>query len=178
MNLRDQIVAEAMTWRHTPYHDHEGLKGFGVDCAHFPLRLCQAFGRAPTDFKVPYYSPQQWLNSPQQAVSIHSRGKFHLRVEDRTMFNIVAQLAKAELRGPWNDKPSANIPIIERDPLPADFVLYKVVASWTHLAFIVHWPEFVLHPVIKLGVIGSHGTNEGFWHRAPRRFFSILGEGE
>lgn len=172
MSLRDQIVAEAMTWKNTPYHDHAGLKGCGVDCAYFPLRLCQAFGRAPMDFKVPYYSPQQWLNSPTQT------DRRHLRVEDRTMFDIVVKLAKTEIRGPWNESPSANLPLIDREPLPADFVLYKVVASWTHLAFIVRWPDYVLHPVKNLGVIGSHGTNEGFWQRAQHRFFSILQEGE
>lgn len=172
MTLRERIVEEAKTWAGTPYHDHAGVKGAGVDCAFFPLRLCQAFDRAPVDFKVPYYSPQQWLNSKSQI------DKHKLRVEDRTMFNIVSSLAKTELRTRWSEDPVSGVRLVDREPLPADFVLYRVAASWTHLAFIVTWPEFVLHPVIRRGVIGSHGLNEGFWQRTPHRFFSILEEGE
>lgn len=158
MTLREHIVSEALTWIGTSYVDHAGLKGAGVDCAYMPLRICQAVGRAPMDFVVPYYSPQQWINSPTQ------RDKMKLRVIDHTMENIVLQLAKRE--------------ITEAEAKPGDFVLYKVVASWTHLAIIIRWPDYVLHPVKGRGVIGSHGTAEGYWERAPRRFFSILEKGE
>jgi cell wall-associated NlpC family hydrolase len=158
VTLREQIVAESTSWIGTPYVDHQGLKHCGTDCAFFPLRICQAVGRAPLDFKVPYYSPQQWINGRSQI------DKMKLRVVDTTMEDIVLRLAKRE--------------ITEAEALPGDFVLYKVVASWTHLAVIIRWPDYVLHPIKHIGVCGSHGTNEGFWARTPRRFFSILNEGE
>jgi cell wall-associated NlpC family hydrolase len=158
MTLREQIVLEALSWIDTPYADHAGIKHCGCDCAFFPLRLCQAVGRAPLDFAVPKYSPQQWINSKDQI------DKMKLRVVDHTMEDIVVRLAHRE--------------ITEAEVLPGDFVLYKVLASWTHLAVIIHWPDYVLHPVVGLGVIGSHGTAEGFWERAPRRFFTIVDEGE
>jgi cell wall-associated NlpC family hydrolase len=156
--IRKKIAEEALTWRKTPYHDHAGIKFVGVDCAHFPLRVFQAVDRIPKDFVVPYYSPQQWLNSPSQ------KDKFHLRVEDKTFLNIVLQFAKREIK--------------EEEVQPGDFVIYKVVASWTHGGIIIKWPEYVLHPIIGLGVVGSHGTTEGFLQGRPRRFFSVFTEEE
>lgn len=172
MSIREEIVAEAMTWIDTPYHDHAGLKGCGVDCAYFPLRVYQKFGKIPLNFKPPKYSPQQWLNSPSQT----DRRK--LKIEDRTFFNIVTKFARYELKTPWSDEPSSGLPLIEAEPKPGDFVIYKMVASWTHGAIIVNWPDYVLHPVIDRGIMGSHGTNEGFWKGRAHRFFTVLEPGE
>ena len=154
MTTRQQIVAEALSWRGTPYHDHAGVKYCGVDCAFFPLRVFQAVDRIPKDFVVPYYSPQQWLNSPSQ------KDKFNLKFEDKTFLNIVLKFARQE--------------ITEDEVKPGDFVIYKVAASWTHGGIVVHWPEYILHPIKGLGVVGSHGTNEGFLLNRPRRFFSVF----
>jgi cell wall-associated NlpC family hydrolase len=151
---RAAIVRETTSWVGTRYHDHAGIKHVGVDCAYLPLRVYQAVGRIPSDFQVPYYSPQQWLNSPSQ------KDKFHLRFEDKTYLNIVLRFAKQELK--------------ENQVQSGDFVLYKVAASWTHGAIIIHWPEYILHPIIGRGVIGSHGTREGFLVGRPRRYFSVF----
>lgn len=157
MTLRERIVDEAKSWIGTKYHDHAGLKGIGVDCAYFPLRVYQAVGLISKDFEPPPYSPQQWLNSPSQ------KDKFNLRFEDRTFLNIVLKFAKRE--------------IMEVEVKPGDFVIYKVAASWTHGGVIIDWPDYVLHPVIGRGVIGSHGTKEGFLQYRERRFFTVV-EGE
>jgi cell wall-associated NlpC family hydrolase len=156
--IRKLIVKEALSWQGTSYHDHAGIKHIGVDCAFFPLRVYQAVGRIPKDFTVPYYSPQQWLNSPSQ------KDKFHLKFEDKTFLNIVLRFARRE--------------ITEAEVLPGDFVIWKVAASWTHGGVIIQWPEYVLHPVIGLGVIGSHGLNEGFLINRQRRFFSVFDKSE
>jgi cell wall-associated NlpC family hydrolase len=153
-HIREQIVKEALSWAGTKYHDHAGIKHIGVDCAFFPLRVYQSVGRIPLDFVVPYYSPQQWLNSPSQ------RDKFSLKFEDKTFLNIVLQFAKRE--------------IMEREVQPGDFVIYKVAASWTHGGIIIHWPEYVLHPIVGQGVVGSHGSQEGFLVNRQRRFFSVF----
>ena len=154
ISTREQIVQEAKSWLLTPYIDHAGVKHAGVDCAFFPLRVYQAVGRIPKDFEALYYSPQQWLNSPSQ------KDKFKLKFEDRTFLNIVLRFSKQELE--------------ESQVQPGDFVIYKVAASWTHGGIIIRWPEYVLHPVVGIGLVGSHGTKEGFLLNRPRRFFSVF----
>lgn len=154
MTLREQITAEALSWRNTPYHDHAGMKGIGVDCAYLPLRIYQAVGCVPKDFEPPKYSPQQWLNSPSQ------KDKFNLKFEDRTFLDIVIKLTKREIE--------------ESEVQPGDFVIYKVAASWTHGGIVISWPDFVLHPVKGRGVIGSHGIKEGFLTGRARRFFTVI----
>lgn len=148
------MVQEALAWLPTPYADHAGIKHIGVDCAFFPLKVFQAVGRIPLDFVVPDYSPQKWLNSPSQ------KDKYHLRFEDTTFLDIVLKFAKRE--------------IYEEEVLPGDFVIYKVAASWTHGGIIIKWPEYILHPIVDRGLVGSHGINEGFLLKRPRRFFSVF----
>lgn len=154
--VRLKIIREALSWLNTPYHDHAGCKGFGVDCAYFPLRVYSAAGLIPTDFEPPKYSPQQWLNSKVQ------KDKLHLKFEDRTFLDIVLKFAKREI----------DVSEIK----PGDFVIYKVAASWTHGGIIINWPDFILHPLKERGVIGSHGLNEGFLKNRPHRFFDPVGD--
>lgn len=155
---RELIVKEALTWCRTPYHDHSGIKGVGVDCAYLPLKVYQAVGKIPLDFVVPKYSPQQWLNSKSQ------KDKYHLKFEDKTFLDIVLRFAKRE--------------ITEQEVRPGDFVIYKIAASWTHGGIVISWPDYVLHPVIGRGVIGSHGLKEGFLLRREHRFFTVLDKDE
>lgn len=152
--IRERVVAEARSWTGTPYHDHAGVKGAGVDCAFFPLRTYQGVGLLPKDFAIPAYSPQQWLNSPSQT------DKMRLRVVDTTMLDIVSgvmdEIAVDEVR-------------------PGDLMLVKIVNSWTHAAVVVEWPGYVLHPVKGKGVIASHALQAGFWKVGwERRYFSIV----
>lgn len=154
MTFREEIVAEALSWRGTPYHDHAGIKKIGVDCAYLPLRIYQAVGAVPRDFEPPKYSPQQWLNSPSQT------DKLKLKFEDTTFLDIVIKLTKREIE--------------ESEVQPGDFVIYKVAASWTHGGIVISWPDFVLHPVKGRGVIGSHGIKEGFLTGRSRRFFTVV----
>jgi cell wall-associated NlpC family hydrolase len=158
--LRDAIVREAKTWTGTKYRDHAGIKGQrkgegGVDCAYFPTLVYQAVGLIDEDFQPPRYSPQQWLNSPSQV------DKFHLRVRDTTMLDLVVKILKRELVPP--ELPQAG-----------DLMLCKMIESWTHAAIVVEWPVMVLHPVKGRGVIGSHALNEGFWKDTPKRFFTFF----
>lgn len=43
-NIREQIVAEAMTWLRTPWHHAARIKGAGVDCAQFLIAVYMAVG--------------------------------------------------------------------------------------------------------------------------------------
>ena len=55
---RTAIVAEAMTWMHTPYHHRAKLKGVGADCAQFVLAVYQAVGLI-AEFDTGEY-PHDW----------------------------------------------------------------------------------------------------------------------
>ena len=44
---RAQIVAEALSWLHTPYHPHGRLKGVGVDCGMFLVEVFERTGAIP-----------------------------------------------------------------------------------------------------------------------------------
>lgn len=154
--LRQEITNEARDWLNTPYHDHAGVKYVGVDCFFLPCKIYQAVGIIPADFKPPYYSPQQWLNSPAQV------DKMHLRVVDTTALEIVQRFCVRE--------------ILEREALPGDLVIYKIVSSWTHGAIVINWPDHIIHAVKGLGVIGSHGTKEGMVKNLQRRFFTFVND--
>jgi NlpC/P60 family putative phage cell wall peptidase len=54
---RAAIVAEALSWIGTPFHDHAGVKGAGCDCLHLVWRVAQARGFAPAG-DPPAYKPQ------------------------------------------------------------------------------------------------------------------------
>jgi cell wall-associated NlpC family hydrolase len=66
---REQVVAEAMTWLRTPYHHRGALKGIGVDCAQFPLRVYASCGLIepfePGDYATDWHlhrSEERYLN--------------------------------------------------------------------------------------------------------------------
>lgn len=44
---RASVVAEARTWRATPYHHHARLKGIGTDCAQILCAVYEACGLVP-----------------------------------------------------------------------------------------------------------------------------------
>jgi cell wall-associated NlpC family hydrolase len=57
VTTREAVIAEAMTWRGTPWHHHARIKHAGVDCAQFPAAVYESVGLiAHVD---PDY-PRQW----------------------------------------------------------------------------------------------------------------------
>jgi cell wall-associated NlpC family hydrolase len=44
---RTALVAEALSWEATPYHERARIKGVGVDCAQFPAAVYEAVGLIP-----------------------------------------------------------------------------------------------------------------------------------
>jgi cell wall-associated NlpC family hydrolase len=61
--LRARVVAEALSWRGTPWHHMARLKGAqgGVDCAQFLIGAFQACGIVPA-MEVGYYPPDWHLH--------------------------------------------------------------------------------------------------------------------
>ena len=62
MSVREDIVAEALSWIGTPFHDCAGIKGVGTDCANFPYGVVVSLGLGPAR-RIPPYSPQVMMHS-------------------------------------------------------------------------------------------------------------------
>lgn len=60
-DMRSAIIAEALTWERTPFHDDARIKGVGVDCAQFVAGVYLAVGAVPA-FVTPRYSAQWFLH--------------------------------------------------------------------------------------------------------------------
>jgi cell wall-associated NlpC family hydrolase len=62
---RAAVVAEAMSWLRTPFHDCAAIKGVGVDCANF---IAQVFERAGIvgHIDIAPYSPQWFLHHHEE----------------------------------------------------------------------------------------------------------------
>jgi cell wall-associated NlpC family hydrolase len=63
IDTRTRIIQEARTWIGTPYHDHGGVKGVGVDCAHLLVKVYSAVGLVPENINLPDYTPFWYLHS-------------------------------------------------------------------------------------------------------------------
>lgn len=57
-DIREKIIAEAMSWLRTPWHHEARVKGAGVDCAQFLIAVFAAVGLVE-DFKTEHY-PRDW----------------------------------------------------------------------------------------------------------------------
>lgn len=65
MSARLNVVAEALSWERTPFHDSMAIKSVGADCAWYPYRVYNACDVMPT-VEIPNYSPQFLLHSKRQ----------------------------------------------------------------------------------------------------------------
>ncbi len=149
MTIREQITAEALTWERCPYHDGMGVKGLGVDCAYFPLRVYTAVGliHAP-DPK--WYSPMEWCSRGSTTYIDELQSKTSAReIEEK------------------NVKPGDLV--LWRVPRGTK-------GSWTHGGIVIRWPEYVLHPLKEFGVTASNANTDGFLIHRPRRFFTFVEE--
>lgn len=145
---RERIVEVAKTWIGTPFHDKAAVKHYGVDCAYFPRAVAEESG-VLKDVSLPDYSPQIMLH--------------------------VMSYAPEDIREPYITTIKKYMrEIAEADVRPGDVVVYHVGRCFSHGAIVVEWPHYILHPIKDRGVIGSHGTEEGFLKGRSRRFFSLF----
>jgi cell wall-associated NlpC family hydrolase len=61
---RAAIVAEALSWEGTGYHDRARVKGVGVDCAQLPIAVFSSLGLIPEI--DPDYSPQWYIHRDEE----------------------------------------------------------------------------------------------------------------
>jgi cell wall-associated NlpC family hydrolase len=65
-DIRERIVAEAMTWRGTPYRHQGSVKGVGADCVWSLIRIYQAVGLVPLDFTPGNYSREWYFHKAEE----------------------------------------------------------------------------------------------------------------
>lgn len=141
---RERVVEIAQTWLGTPFHDGQGVKGAGVDCAYFPWRVGGEVGLFPKS-DLPPYSIQAMCHSAEE--------------------NYVAALL--EYGG-------HEISESQVGPGDLVLFKLRGSMSHSHGAIVIRWPEFILHPIRDHGVIGSHALETGFLRRRSKRFFSFF----
>lgn len=79
---RAAILAEALTWEGTKFHDACGVKGEGVDCIHFAKCVYVVVGLVP-DFEIGPYKPQ-WFMHRDEPLMLMGIAK-HARQVDRPL---------------------------------------------------------------------------------------------
>jgi NlpC/P60 family putative phage cell wall peptidase len=62
MTLRERIVAEALTWQGTKFHDLAHVRGVGCDCGGLIIGVAKALGVLPAGYTPPAYSPTRHLH--------------------------------------------------------------------------------------------------------------------
>lgn len=62
---RSAVVAEAMSWLHTPYHHHARLKRVGVDCAQILCAIFEACGLVD-QIETGYYATDWHLHRSEE----------------------------------------------------------------------------------------------------------------
>jgi cell wall-associated NlpC family hydrolase len=64
----------------------------------------------------------------------------------------------------------------ESEVLPGDVVIYKLGKAFAHGAFIIKWPDMVLHAIAHNGVTCAHGSKMPVFKRAEKLFFTLREE--
>jgi NlpC/P60 family putative phage cell wall peptidase len=61
-----QLVAEALSWQGTAYHNHAALKGVGADCIGFIIGVAKNVGLVPAAYDPGYYSADWHLHHNEE----------------------------------------------------------------------------------------------------------------
>lgn len=80
MVARQDVVAEALTWLHTPYHHHARIKGAGVDCAQLLCGVFEAVGMVE-HIDTGFY-PHDWHMSRNEELFLQWLAKVGARQVD------------------------------------------------------------------------------------------------
>jgi cell wall-associated NlpC family hydrolase len=144
---RAAVVAEALTWRGTPFHNppfHGGaaIKGVGTDCAYFVAAVYHLAGVLPV-MQIAPYSPQHMLHRDQE---------LFLGYVERVAHEIAADRLQ-----------------------PADLVLYRVGRVFAHAAIVVDWPKSIIHAFKPSGCVRISGPSDGLLRGKAMRAFSFWG---
>jgi len=111
--LRDKIIAEAKSWIRTPYHHEAGVKGAGVDCGYFLIKVFSESGCMP-DIKPAHYPKD-----------------FMCHRDNEWFVETILQFAK-EITG-----------YEQKDYKPADVVVFRQGRIFCHGSIILDWPMII-----------------------------------
>ncbi|MGH6967598.1 MAG: hypothetical protein ACREEN_00645 [Stellaceae bacterium] len=154
---RAAIVAEALTWRGTPYVPEARVKGGGCDCLTLIAGIFETV-LGPID--VPHYA-KDWHQ--------HNTAELYLEGKDGEP-GVLGFCVEV-------DAPPA------RAPLPGDIVLWKFGHTFSHGAVVIDWPVVIQsysnRPVSREDAVRSGTLARYFENIAergqprPRRFFTL-----
>lgn len=63
---RAQLLAEALTWQGTPYHNGQALKGVGADCIGLIIGVAKGVGLLGAAYDPGYYSADWHLHQNEE----------------------------------------------------------------------------------------------------------------
>lgn len=132
---RAAIVAEAERWLGTPFVWEAGVRGQGVDCAWFLIRVLEAVGVVPVGAVDPRPYPRDW----------------HLHTNDHRYER-------------WMDKYLERAPVGTL-PAAGDVVLFRFGRAASHAAIVIDWPQRSLHAHPDAGVEYLDARVDGFARR-------------
>lgn len=106
---RERIVAIAKTWLLTPFVDNNGLRGCGVDCAHFLAKIAEESG-ATARIDLPPYSPQIYLHRKGDTTYLdlmkqYAReiSEFEVKPGDMVLYKVAASFTHGGIIISWPD---------------------------------------------------------------------------
>ncbi len=85
--LRNAIVAEALTWIGTPYRWCADIKGVGVDCLMMLVRVYQSVGLVPNGYDPRPYNPRWHLHKSEE-LYLQGIQRFAHRVERASLGDV------------------------------------------------------------------------------------------
>ena len=103
---RARIIAEAISWVRTPFHDDARLKGIGVDCAQLVAGVYLDAGVVPA-FEIPRYTAQWFMHrSEEKLLDFVSRfgreiPESDVRPGDLAIYKIARAYAHAAIIVDW-----------------------------------------------------------------------------
>lgn len=140
---RARVVAEAMTWIGTPYHNNGDVKGAGVDCGMLLVRVFVDTGLVVPFDPRPY--PNQW--------HLHNRAERYMEWVKRWA---------SEVAGPDEG----------REPLPGDIVLFHYGQCYAHGGIVTEWP-IMIHALGPNRVQRQSVTSNTLLRRLRKKYFSV-----
>lgn len=139
-SLREQVVAEALTWMGTPFEHEQCRKGVGCDCATL---LAAVYERVlGHKIELPHYSIQWNLHLDTdrylKAMLRYAREVSAAPHEEYvpSAISYSPRFKGFELER-WNTKP----------PLPGDLAMWWFGRGWAHATIVIDWPT-VLNPMM------------------------------
>lgn len=143
MEQRAAVVAEARTWRRTPYHSNTGIKGVGVDCLYLLLRVYTSVGLI--EEPDPEYYAEQWF--------LHKSAETYLS-------GILKHASEI-------DESSVGPGDVVLFKIERAFSHGAIIIDWPRIIH-ARGPHRVFEEDISRNIIGKHALMN-----VPRRFFTL-----